>query len=310
MIFWEWNAAPMRLVVYLNPSGGADPGHMVVGQEFPAPAAYFGYRFNPLDLPDEFRPPGQWRKYLSKNHVPGHIVDESDYAEAMAAAGRVGYYQKRAECDRPIAGVVPPEETRKGYARYSFNPDDFVKQGEICFNCVTWATLIANQIVGGFLTPVRQGRVTEMAGQLERCVTIGGPMEKKIVALSRAPFTVELEDRPCSVFVSAKDGKILIDEGGDGDDRLNGAVLYADQGPRFAVRGRSTDDASDSLQLECGTFSLRLGAVPPGLDAAAWAEEVNAFLASKGGRLPAVKTPADRGLDRVEARASSESLIP
>ncbi len=160
----------MSLVVYLNPSGGANPGHMVVGQEAPAPAAYFGYRFNPLDLPEEFRPPGRWRKYLFENHVPGHIVDESDYVEVMAAAGLVGYHQKRAACDQHVAAVVPPEAEWRGYARYSFNPDDFVKQGQACFNCVTWAVLIANEIVAGFLTPVRQGRVKEMIGQLEPCV--------------------------------------------------------------------------------------------------------------------------------------------
>ncbi len=132
-------------------------------------------------------------------------------------------------------------------------------------------------------------------------------MEKKIVALSRVPFKVQLQDRPCSVFVSAKDGKILIDEGGDHDDRLNGAVLYADQGPRFAVRGRAAGESGDSLRLECGTLSLRLGAVPPGLDAAAWAEEVNAFLASKSGGVSAESILAERGLGREEGDESNST---
>jgi hypothetical protein len=52
------------LVVYLNPSAGTDPGHMVVGGgAADGPTAYFGDRFNPVDLPEAFRSSSHWRNY-------------------------------------------------------------------------------------------------------------------------------------------------------------------------------------------------------------------------------------------------------
>ena len=41
----------MDLAVYLNPSAGSNPGHMVVSGENPdSSRACFGYRFNPMDF--------------------------------------------------------------------------------------------------------------------------------------------------------------------------------------------------------------------------------------------------------------------
>ena len=132
-------------------------------------------------------------------------------------------------------------------------------------------------------------------------------MDKTIISLSRRPFTVQLEDRPCSVFVSGRDGKILIDEGGDGDDRLNGAVLYADQGPRFTLRERAVGDSGDSLRLECGTFSLCLGALPVNIDARTWVDDVNAFLAAKNGVPRGAKPPAFPSARPVNSAANGDS---
>ena len=87
----------------------------------------------------------------------------------MVAANRAGYHQKRVACGGQVSEIIPPETEWRGFARHSFNPDDFVEQGQDCYNCVTWAVRMANRIVAGFLNPVRQGRVKEIVSQLEPC---------------------------------------------------------------------------------------------------------------------------------------------
>jgi hypothetical protein len=57
-------------------------------------------------------------------------------------------------------------------ARYSFNPDDFHRPDDPCYNCVTWATMIANRHAPGMLVPIRQGRIAAMVRQLS--ATAGG----------------------------------------------------------------------------------------------------------------------------------------
>ena len=61
---------------------------MVIGQELVGGvASYFGYRFDPTDLPEEYRLPEQWRNYLFDNAIPGRIVDETAYVSHLLGLG-------------------------------------------------------------------------------------------------------------------------------------------------------------------------------------------------------------------------------
>jgi len=150
----------MSLVVYAEPSGGTNPGHMVVGQECPQTGpGYFGFRFDPDDLPAEYRPPEQWRYYLFDHAIPGLIVDETRYVELLLADLARTYYEKRADFCVPVEPRLPPRHEWSPHAWYSFNPDDLHPECQPCYNCVKWAISITNKIIDGFLPNVRQGRV-------------------------------------------------------------------------------------------------------------------------------------------------------
>jgi len=170
------------MVVYVEASGGESPGHMVVGTEpdsdgsVPPKSRYFGYRFDPTELPEEYQPPAKWREYLFANAVPGHIIDETAYIYRERVLGR-DYYTKRSAGDYELSTIVPPEHKWRSFARYSFNPDDFPDAAQPCYNCVTWGTEIANQVVAAFLNPVRQGRVKEIIEQLVCVVCSRGPAD-------------------------------------------------------------------------------------------------------------------------------------
>jgi hypothetical protein len=156
----------MNLVVYLETSRGPNPGHIVIGEESrPGEGRYFGYRFNPLDLPEEFRPPVRWRDYLFDHTVPGGIVEDALFVDLLLASGDGGYV-KRARDVEGLLELLPPPERWARIARYSFNPDDHTTDAAPCYNCVTWATMLANRLVAGFLSPVRQGRVKLIVLQL------------------------------------------------------------------------------------------------------------------------------------------------
>lgn len=157
----------MELVAQVEPSGGTNPGHMVIGQEPDgAEAEHFGFRFDPDDLPGEYLPPERWRDYLFDHTVPGNIVDETAYVRLLTGTlGRV-YYSKRVVCSVRIQTVIPPQEQWRPFARYSFNPDDFHSAESPCYNCVTWAVEVGNRVSPGFLIPVRQGRIRLMVEQL------------------------------------------------------------------------------------------------------------------------------------------------
>ena len=73
---------------------------------------------------------------------------------------------KRLACNVPIDPLIPPRVDWKHFANYSFSPDDFHSDASPCYNCVTWATMIGNKLVPGFLTPVRQGRIKLILRQL------------------------------------------------------------------------------------------------------------------------------------------------
>jgi hypothetical protein len=156
----------MDLVVYLETSGGTNPGHMVIGQEGDGPSRFFGFRFDPLNLPAEFRPPNRWRDYLFDHAVPGDIVNDTNYTLGLLAS-EAQVYVKRSTGVDGLAALIPPAERWQRFALYSFNPDDHTTDDAPCYNCVTWATGLANQLVSGFLAPVRQGRVKLAVSQLE-----------------------------------------------------------------------------------------------------------------------------------------------
>ena len=168
----------MSLVVYVEASGGENPGHMVVGTEpdpggsVPPKSRYYGYRFDPTELPKEYRPPAKWRDCLFANTVPGHIMDETAYIHRMWVLGQA-YYTKRSRGDYDLSTIVPPQHQWRSFALYSFNPDDFHNPAQPCYNCVTWGIGIANQVVAEFLNPVRQGRVKEIIKQLMLAVSPG-----------------------------------------------------------------------------------------------------------------------------------------
>lgn len=164
----------MSIVVYAEASEAANPGHMVVGQEpTELDPSYFGFRFDPADLPEEYRPAKQWRNYLFSHAVPGKIVDETAYLNHLFSVSARTYYVKRAECDTPIESRVPPRQEWEPHAWYSFNPDNPHPERpdpehQLCYNCVKWAVIIANSLVEGFLEPVHQGRLKRILEQLQK----------------------------------------------------------------------------------------------------------------------------------------------
>jgi hypothetical protein len=106
-------------------------------------------------------------------------------------------------------------------------------------------------------------------------------MDKRIVKLSREPFRVGLEDRSCSIFIDPKVGTILIDEG-EGEDRLNGAVMYPDKAPIFSVA--TEDGKGNVLLLNYSGFRLVVGTVKDAAETQEWASSANRFLATKAGQ--------------------------
>lgn len=150
----------MELVAIVEPSKGVEPGHMVIGQESDDGAArFFGYRFNPASLPPEFQSADRWQEYLFSNTVQGNIHDELGYVRDLRAdSGRVALV-KRLSCETLIETRLPPRRKWRGFAAYSFRPDDFYSDAEPCYNCVSWAIMISNGLVEDFLKPVRQGQI-------------------------------------------------------------------------------------------------------------------------------------------------------
>src|SRR5262249_16820801 len=166
--------AMTNTVVYAEPSSPTYPGHMVVGQKLRGgPPAYYGYRFDPAELPQEVRSPEHWLGYLLSHPVPGHVADETGYVSFLVNDGGRVYYEKRVSSPADITSVLPPVKQWVGFARYSFNPDSFHTPQDPCYNCVAWATEIANRLVAGLLAPVRQGRVSLILPQLQKPTSFG-----------------------------------------------------------------------------------------------------------------------------------------
>jgi hypothetical protein len=164
----------MELVAIVEPSKGIEPGHMVIGQELnDGTSGFFGYRFDPTDLPAEFQPKQHWQAYLSRNKIPGSIYEEKKYLQDLYDGGGI-YFEKRVTCEALLLAAIPPRENWHHYADYSFSPDDFHSDDHSCYNCVTWATMVGNELVAGFLKPVRQGRIKLMAKQIRAEGHTGG----------------------------------------------------------------------------------------------------------------------------------------
>jgi hypothetical protein len=157
----------MDLVVIVEPSDGDYPGHMVVGQEGESSSRFFGFHLDPDSLPAENRAPEHWQDYLYRHKVLGEIQDESEYVSGIRQQKPGLIYEKRAICAVSIDSLMPPPAAWKHWAHYSFRPDDFHTDAVPCYNCVTWATMIANTLVPGFITPVRQGQIKLIVRQLK-----------------------------------------------------------------------------------------------------------------------------------------------
>lgn len=157
----------MELVAIIRPSDGTYPGHMVIGQESDTgEAKYFGFLFDPETLPAEYRPAERWQEFFYSNKIPGEIQDESAFVALVRGKLAHSLLEKRLICEVPIKSQIPPQSDWKPFASYSFRPDDFHSDGDPCYNCVTWAIMIGNKLVPGFLTPVKQGRIKLIIRQL------------------------------------------------------------------------------------------------------------------------------------------------
>jgi hypothetical protein len=157
----------MDLVAIVEPSGGDYPGHMVIGQESETASKFFGFHLDGDLLPAEYREPERWQEFLYANRILGEIREESSYVERIRREKAKSLCEKRIVCDIPIETVIPLPANWNHCAYYSFCPDDFHSDADPCYNCVTWATMIANKLVPGFITPVRQGRIKLIVKQLK-----------------------------------------------------------------------------------------------------------------------------------------------
>ena len=150
----------MYLVVYAEASAGLYPGHMVVGQETSdGSASYFGFRFNPVELPSDRRSPIHWQEFFASNAVPGTIVDESGYVRHLLRSDDRKVYEKRVECSVELRPALPSADRWNPHAWYSFYPDTEHPGRVPCYNCVKWAIVVANSLLANFLPDVPQGRL-------------------------------------------------------------------------------------------------------------------------------------------------------
>lgn len=171
----------MCLIVYLEPSckSANYPGHMVVGQQSAGGAErYYGFRFDPKDLPEEYRDKSRWRDYLFEQAVPGKIEDETNYWVQKRRKG-MKVIRRSAVCQSTLDHVLPQPADRKPHAWYSFNPDTPRDGHQPCYNCVKWAAEIANCLVPGFLPRVEQWRVWRMVEELNGAIRDECPPEDR-----------------------------------------------------------------------------------------------------------------------------------
>src|SRR6266404_1823732 len=136
----------MDLVVLVEPSKDTDPGHMVVGQESDEGVSYFGFHFDPKDLPVEFQRRERWQEYLINHKTAGHISDDFTYVQGLLGDKARKFLEKRVACEVAVETVIPAPPDWGKVGDYSFNPEDFHSDASPCYNCVTWATMIGNKL--------------------------------------------------------------------------------------------------------------------------------------------------------------------
>lgn len=130
------------------------PGHMGVTWKEGRERSFRGFRFNPLDLPENVRPASRWRAYLFENRVPGYVTDDILLEDAVARRGEHVLCKQWRVDGAKIAEIEDRSHPgRRGW--YSFAPD----LHEDCDNCVTWAINTIIEVLGDVLSPVPTGRI-------------------------------------------------------------------------------------------------------------------------------------------------------
>ena len=135
-----------------------DPGHLAATARRSGDALYSGFRFNPLDLPPEFRTPDRYRDYLFENTVPGYVVDEPKMRRSHERGERSLRVREWRATDearhQALREEMTPSPAPRG--RYSFNPER-----HDCDNCVTWAVRLFVRVLGVDIPLPREGRIKE-----------------------------------------------------------------------------------------------------------------------------------------------------
>lgn len=121
-----------------------DPGHMTIRFCIPSGSVeHRGFQFLLEDLPEEYRRPSQYRRYLFDHRVEGYVVDDLNFAQRLAKhADALTCRSWTIQHPEAVKPLYPSATRREGW--YSFNPDDF----EECHNCVTWAVDRINEAAG------------------------------------------------------------------------------------------------------------------------------------------------------------------
>ncbi len=108
----------MQLVAPVQPSHGMAPGHMVIGQESPDGMSYYGFRFDPEDLPADFQRRERWQEYLYSHKTPGHIRDDLTYVQGLLGDKTRKHLEKRVDCDQSVETVIPTSMDRDKVGDY------------------------------------------------------------------------------------------------------------------------------------------------------------------------------------------------
>jgi hypothetical protein len=103
-------------------------------------------------------------------------------------------------------------------------------------------------------------------------------MDKRIASLTIDPYTVNLADRKCSLFIDPKSGSIFVDEG-EGDDRMNGAVFSPANHPVFSVK--ACEASNHLLVLDYRGIQCVVGTSQDREGLRQWAESANALLVAR-----------------------------
>lgn len=130
------------------------PGHMGITWKLGGFRSFRGFRFNPDELPLEYRSPSRWRDYLFDHRVRGIVVNDVILQDTL---------KKMPEEVLCKQWIVKPMEvsqidanTQVGpYGWYSFEPDPPTGS----HNCVTWTIEVVNRVLNNVLQPVRKGRI-------------------------------------------------------------------------------------------------------------------------------------------------------